>query len=324
MNIIKLVLYSTLFPGLSFVVALTLFHEWIHRKLAARLQNRMGPSYTGPFGLLQPFYDLWKLMSKEDLAPATTNDYLTGASLVWALVLAASPSMLIPWTGSPIVSFQGDVIIALASLTLSFIVMYLVIYPIRSPYPIVGGLRLLGLLTAAEVGYLICISVAVVITGSTSIGGISSSIMSVLLQNPLLIVPWLAAVICGIILLLVEAEMDPFTIAEAETEVAGGFYAEFSGRRLAFAYLISHMHGTVAVYLYVATFFGLPVHSGLIGFLEILAAGVAIYIVMVLIDTATPRLRLIDAERMLWLRVIPITVLALIASMFLLDAVRAW
>ena len=66
---ITFLLQIIIFPGFLFLIIAALFYEWVDRKFVARLQNRFGPLHTGPMGLLQPFADLIKLLSKEDIVP---------------------------------------------------------------------------------------------------------------------------------------------------------------------------------------------------------------------------------------------------------------
>ena len=90
-----LLLRVLIFPGLLFIFLLTLLFEWYERKLNARLQNRSGPRFTGPVGLLQPFADFVKLLSKEDLVPTDVNQIITSTVPVLSLAIFAFAWLLI-------------------------------------------------------------------------------------------------------------------------------------------------------------------------------------------------------------------------------------
>jgi len=75
-----------LFPGFLFLIALAFFYEWVDRKLLAKLQNRYGPLYTGPSGLLQPFADFIKLLSKEDITPKAADKFMFSCAPLFSIV----------------------------------------------------------------------------------------------------------------------------------------------------------------------------------------------------------------------------------------------
>src|SRR4030065_306748 len=64
------------FPGFTFLLLLTLFCDWMERKIEARIQNRVGPMVAGPAGILQPLADLIKLLTKEDIEPRDTKKFV--------------------------------------------------------------------------------------------------------------------------------------------------------------------------------------------------------------------------------------------------------
>ena len=66
---IYLILRILIFPGFAFILLLTLFCDWVERKIEARIQNRVGPMVAGPGGILQPLADFIKLLTKEDIEP---------------------------------------------------------------------------------------------------------------------------------------------------------------------------------------------------------------------------------------------------------------
>ena len=87
---------TLVFPGLAFLLVLVLFFDWFERKVAARFQNRMGPSYAGPFGILQPVADYIKLFSKEDITPGQTNKVLFVVAPLLAFSLFVFALFFIP------------------------------------------------------------------------------------------------------------------------------------------------------------------------------------------------------------------------------------
>ena len=92
-------------------VLLALLYEWVDRKLVARLQNRYGPLYTGPSGILQPVADIIKLLSKEDIVPRAADRLLFTLLPILYTALPLSALFIIPVTAqTALVSFEGDLI----------------------------------------------------------------------------------------------------------------------------------------------------------------------------------------------------------------------
>jgi len=304
MNPLDLVVKATVYPGLTFVVALALLLEAVERKVAARLQSRIGPSYTGLGGLLQPLIDLLKLLGKEDLAPRSQDLVAVPAALIWSLSLAAFASLFIPWSGAVGFSFHGDAVLVAACLTLSLGLLYLAAFSTHSPYSVIGGFRLLGLLASYEIALLSLLGIVYAVTGSLSLAEIRRTLWSGLAAEPVFLPLWLAGAVLGFVLILAETGKDPFSVAEAETEIAGGLMADMSGRRLAFAHLTHRIQETVSLYYY-TTLFLAPPWSGIAGLLTLLGAGLAVAIAATLVDAAAPRLRLVDVGRASWTVIVP-------------------
>ena len=98
-----------LFPGFLFLIALALFYEWVDRKFFARLQNRYGPLYTGPSGILQPLADFVKLLSKEDIIPKAADTLMFNSAPIFLLALPLLALFLIPIADlTAVISFEGD------------------------------------------------------------------------------------------------------------------------------------------------------------------------------------------------------------------------
>ena len=87
--------YLFVYPGLLFLFVYSTFVEWLDRKLYARFQNRMGPTYTGTFGLLQPIADFIKLMAKEDIVPAAADRVMFAAAPMLGLASVCTAALLL-------------------------------------------------------------------------------------------------------------------------------------------------------------------------------------------------------------------------------------
>ena len=307
-----LVVGAALFPGVGWAVLLGLVYDWAGRRLAAGLQSRVGPLHAGPGGSAIPFYDLLKLLVKEDVWPSVGDSALSSAALVWSVALAGFPSLMLPWLGWAPVGFPGDVIVVLACLGLSHGLLFLAAAASRSPYPLIGGLRLLGLLAAGDLVVVSSVVAVMLVEGASSVSSSAGAAWLGLGAVGLLV--WLVSAVAGFLGLMALVGLSPFSLPEAETEIAGGVYAEFSGRRLAYARLSDMVHRVVLSCLYASVVLGLPVHGGLAGVAELAAGGLVVYLLAVLVAQAAPRLRPREALVFLWGRLVPLSLAAAMAA----------
>ena len=134
------VLNVLVFPGLGFLFALALFCEWVDRKTVARLQNRVGPLYAGPGGILQPLADLLKLLSKEDIVPAAADPFVFSSIPILTLALALTPLFLIPIAStSALVWFEGDLVFIMFVMTLIALTLFLAAWSSTNRFSTIGG-----------------------------------------------------------------------------------------------------------------------------------------------------------------------------------------
>ena len=86
------------FPGLVFLLAWTFFVFYFARKVLARIHKRVGPHFNGPAGSLQTIFDVFKLLTKENITPKSVDPYLFNIIPLITPIVAALPVILIPWT----------------------------------------------------------------------------------------------------------------------------------------------------------------------------------------------------------------------------------
>ncbi len=261
-DVVGLLLSVAVYPGLLFLVVLGLLSQWYRRKLVARLQNRVGPKYVGPFGVLQPFADVYKLLFvKEVVTGVFTPVRLLMFLMALGIAAISSAAALLPM-GLYHLRAPLD-ILAFIYLTLyASIAVAILGLGSTSPYPSFGGARYTALMLVFEpaIAMSLIALVRVLAPGSLSLAEALSS-PKLPLNDSLrglvaVVVIAVAAIACSLAL-LAKAMMKPFDIPEAETEVAGGYLAELSGPALGLSILLHEVE--LALYILVLANLVVPV-----------------------------------------------------------------
>jgi len=304
------------FPGLTFFVLLAFFFEWLERKTAARMQGRRGPVVTGPFGILQPVADFFKLAAKEEIIPAESDPFV----FRWGPALYfAAPAIGIAFI--PVLGYQAiinnplDLLFMLFVLTFSTLMATLLGYASAGRYATIAIGRLVIQYTSYEVPLLIAMVTPAVLAGSLSIGGVVSAQGSVWY---ILLAPIAFAVF--VIAALAELEKPPFDIPEASTEIVGGWMTEYSGNALAYIKLTKNLSyvflSALAVSLFLGGAGGPVLFSdanlqALVYFLYFLVKLFAVGFLIFTIKTALARVRIDQAARLFWTVLTPLSLLQL-------------
>ncbi|MDH5375977.1 MAG: NADH-quinone oxidoreductase subunit H [Candidatus Bathyarchaeota archaeon] len=230
-EIIVSMLKILVFPGALFLFALAFFYEWVDRKFFARVQNRYGPLHTGLHGILQPIADFFKLLSKEDITPHSSDKLMFFLTPIFYFALPLTTLFVIPILGqTSLIAFEGDLIFVIFAFTLIIITVFLAGWSSMNRFGTIGSMRAVLQMLSYE------IPMGLVTTGP-AIAASSLSISEIVKwQSPpnfwlILLQPLGFAVFT--ICLLAELQLVPFDIPEAETEIVAGWRTEFTGRKLA-------------------------------------------------------------------------------------------
>lgn len=209
--------------NLGLVLLIAPFAQGIVRKLTARIQSRQGPP------LLQPYFDLLKLLGKEDIESGETPAMQRFAAYL-SLAAILTVACFVPMGFSAPMNGAGDVILLIYLLTLCGICTLLGGLAAGSPYSLVGISREMMGMIALEPLFAIALVVGALHTGSFRLDTVLNG--SVYSGNG---VPWSGLIMLGVILLCFQAfvQRTPFDIAEAETELMEGPLVEYSGPKLA-------------------------------------------------------------------------------------------
>ncbi|MBL8686800.1 MAG: NADH-quinone oxidoreductase subunit NuoH [Alphaproteobacteria bacterium] len=223
----------------AIIVALLIavaYLTYAERKVLAAIQLRRGPNVVGPFGLLQPFADGLKLLTKETIIPTVANKviFITAPILTFGLSLAA-------WAVIPVNDgwVMADINVGILYL---FAISSLGVYGIimagwasNSKYPFLGALRSAAQMVSYEVSIGLVLITVLLCVGSLNLSDIvraQQGLWFVLPLFPMFVVFFISA--------LAETNRTPFDLPEAEAELVAGFFSEYSSMSFAMFYLAEY------------------------------------------------------------------------------------
>jgi len=309
------------FPGFTFILALTLFCDWIERKLEARIQNRVGPMVAGPGGILQPLADFIKLLTKEDIEPHGAKHFIFKFAPLTAFAMMVFAFCFLPIDGASVLSsggFNGDLLVILTFATIANFILFLAGWASNNPYGTIGSARVLTQFLGYDIPlYLLALSPAF-LAGTLNVFGIVQS-----QTIPyLFLVPW--AFVLFVIVMQAELEKDPFDVPHSESEVVGGLETEYTGAKLAFLHLTRDVQVVFGAALIVTLFLGGPNGPVFFGLPEFWYAlwftlkVIAVVIIGEYLTTIFARLRIDQVLNLNWKIMLPGAILSLLATLALI------
>jgi len=318
MAVLRTFLYLLVYPGLIFLFVYSTFCEWFDRKVYARLQNRMGPTHTGRFGLLQPIADFLKLMAKEDVVPEAADKRLFSVLPAIGLAVVATAGLLLPvwnfdlaqpgWT-----SFPGDIIVILYLLSLPTLILFLAAWSSTNLFSTIGGSRVLTMLFGYEVPLFLAVLSPAILADSWRLAEIAAFYQA----RPLLLLPNLLGFVVALIAVQAKLERTPFDIPHAETEIVGGTFTEYSGKKLALFRLTFDVELVVASGLLATVFLGGFPGGAVIGFVHFVLKTLVIVFLLSLIRALTARIRVDQVISFSWKVLAPLAIIQLLAIILL-------
>ncbi|MEO1384877.1 MAG: NADH-quinone oxidoreductase subunit NuoH [Bacteroidota bacterium] len=279
--------YSLIIIGivLAFQILSAAYSVYAERKVSALIQQRIGPNRTGPFGLLQPFADVLKLLLKEDIIPKSADKIIHFVAPVVAVTISLITIAVVPFakadfafteaTGGfvTIADVNIGILYVLAITSISVYGITLAGWSSNSKYPLLGGLRSSAQMISYELAMGLAVVSVILLTNARfeGVGGFLRPGAIVEAQrmawnmfvNP---IGFIIFVICA----FAEANRAPFDLVEAEQELVGGFHTEYSSMKFALFFLAEYIHIVVGSMLIVTLFVGgyLGPFEGMLGVTE--------------------------------------------------------
>lgn len=316
---------------LAITLVMALYFTFGERKIAAFFQDRLGPNRVGPFGIFQPFADGGKLLFKEELIPKNAEKWLFILGPALAMVVATITSAVIPWGGSlPI--FGRNVSLQVADVDIGILyVMGIVsigVYGImiggwasNNKYSLYGAIRASAQMISYELSMGLSLIAIVMMSGTLSLREIVEQQQGLnwnIWYQPL---GFLLFFTCA----LAECNRAPFDLAECETELIGGYHAEYSSMKLGFYLFAEYINMFISSAVMACVFLGgynfpglnLVADPLLLGVLQVLVMfGKIFFFVFVFmwIRWTLPRFRYDQLMQLGWKSMIPLSIINLLVT----------
>ena len=246
--------------GITLIVAL--YSTFGERKIAAVMQDRVGPNRAGPFGLLQPLADGIKMFMKQELIPSVSNKWLFIVGPCIAMLTACMTGVVIPWGGS--LTFGGQVFeLQIADLNIGILYLFgvvsLGVYGImiggwasNNKFSLIGAIRASSQMISYEIAMGMAIIALVMSTGTLSLKEIvmqQDAGLANIVYQPL---GFLIFLVCA----FAETNRAPFDLPECETELIGGYHTEYSSLKLGFYLFAEYINMFISSAVIVSFYFG--------------------------------------------------------------------
>ncbi|NQW23146.1 MAG: NADH-quinone oxidoreductase subunit NuoH [SAR202 cluster bacterium] len=299
-----------MFTTLSIVV---LSLTWLERKVLGRLQLRLGPTRTGPMGLMQPVADALKLILKEDIIPASSDKAIFWAAPIIVVVSAFMIWVTIPGTQSAVIqNLNMGLFYIIAFSVVGILGLVLAGWGSANKYGTLGGLRAAAQLISYEIP-IIMVAVSVAMLAQSldlrEIVSAQDEYIFLLVQPLGLVLFFIAG--------LAEVGRTPFDIYFAESEIVGGPFVEYSGAHWSVFFLAEYINTFAVAALTVILFFGGWSGPGLSGNWEIIWFLFKVYMVIMVIfwiRGTFPRLRIDQLMAFAWKVMVPMSFLSVVMT----------
>jgi NADH-quinone oxidoreductase subunit H len=333
----KLVLITIVVMGSLVIAMYTTFAE---RKVAGLLQDRPGPNRAGPFGMLQPLADGLKLFFKEEIIPNFSSKLLFIMGPALAMMTAIMTSAVIPW-GDKVHLFNRDISLQIADVNIGILYVFgvvsLGVYGImigswasNNKFALMGGLRAASQIISYELAMGISLIALLFLTGTLSLKEMVLQQQAGhwnIIYQPL---GFLIFIICA----FAECNRTPFDLAEAESELIGGYHTEYSSMKLGFylfaEYINMFISSAVMATLYFGgydvPFFDEAKHADMGNWLALIGIGMLLIKVVFFIFIfmwvrwTIPRFRYDQLMHLGWRILIPLALFNMLATGFMILA----
>jgi len=328
---------------ISILMVLDIFLVWVERKVVSRFQDRIGPNRVGPFGLIQPFADIIKLLIKEDTTPGGADKVVYNIAPMLSMM-----SVLILWAIVPLaptilsVDLNIGALYIIAAGAIGTLSIIMAGWSSNNKFALIGAFRQVAVMVSFEIPMLTMLLIPTILAGSMG--------MNTIIEKQNIWFVWLAPLGALIFLITAIAELGraPFDMAEGESELVAGYNTEYSGMKFGMFYAGELLHaftygGFLAILFFGGyRFFGLEQVSPFLAIAVIVFKAFVGYWIIMWIKYTLMRIRIDHMLAFNWKFLTPLAFTLLmvtalmnallagtstwlyVAGMFLSNVVLAW
>lgn len=328
--IFKCVLILCVF-GLSLFVAM--YSTYGERKIAAFLQDRLGPNRAGPFGVFQPLADGVKMFMKEEIIPDNANRWLFILGPGIAMFTACMTGAVIPWSKDFVTSEGKQYAIQAADVNIGVLYLFGVVsigvygimiggWASNNKYSLLGAIRASSQMISYELAMGLAIIALVMTTGTLSVGKIAADQAGAGWNVFIQPLGCLIFIICA----FAETNRAPFDLPECESELVGGYHTEYSSMKLGFYLFAEYINmfissAVISVFYFggynfpwVYTYVTDPLWVTVVGFVIMMAKVFFFIFVFMWVRWTLPRFRYDQLMNLGWKMLIPLAILNILIT----------
>lgn len=307
----------------GFPLALSILLIWVERKIAARVQDRLGPNRVGPWGILQNLTDALKLMIKEDITPAGADRVVYNLAPIIAVLSVVMIWAVVPF--SPIhigVDLDIGVLYFVAISSIGTLAIMMAGWSSNNKYALLGAFRVVAQLVSYEVPMVLALLVPVMLAGSMSMQDITRAQIGMWF---IVLAPVSALIFY--ISNLAETGRAPFDLIEAESELVAGYNIEYSGMKFGLFMVNEFVHAFTANLLFAVIFLGGWSGPGVeqvpfLGFVYLGIKVTLVYIPSLVLRATVPRVRIDQMMSFNWKILVPVSIVNVVVMAFLYKVVQ--
>ena len=255
----QFILFATpIFKTISILILIVAYLVWLERKVAAKMQSRIGPYLVGkPHGWLQPLADALKLMLKDDSKPKNSDSLLFNFGPIWIMVVSLASFALLPfYFNNQMINTDLSLMLFIAISSLVIVGIFVAGWSSNNKFALISVLRMVAQIISYEIPLVISLLVPCILIGCLNF----QEIINYQDGSWIVFYPVIGQIsfILFFISALAEGNRVPFDLSEAESELVSGYTTEYSGIKFALFYLAEYVHLFGISVLASIVFFGGP------------------------------------------------------------------